>query len=82
MTNELSIFYFFLKDDLYKKIVDLLMKYEKVKKTEVYKCINESREKVFYRLKILIENDIISYSDTEKKEIFHSSVLKIYINCK
>ena len=71
---------FFMKDDLNRKIIELFMYYEKIKKTHVYKKINFKRENVNYRLKILIENRILEYKDESIKEIELSNRMKKFLS--
>ncbi len=82
MSNDIGTLYFFLKDKINKKIFELLKLQNKVKKTEVYKEINENREKVYYRLKVLIKHEIISYSNNENNEVFLVSRFKNIDNNK
>ncbi|MEE9378736.1 MAG: hypothetical protein V3V33_11960 [Candidatus Lokiarchaeia archaeon] len=70
---------FFMKDDLNREIIELFMCYEKIKKPHVYKKINYKRENVNYRLKILIENQILIYKDESTKEIGLSKRMKKYL---
>jgi len=67
---------FFMKDDLYSNIIKLFLIKEKFKKPDVYKEINFKRENVNYRLKILMENNILVYYDEITKEICISKRIK------
>jgi len=70
MDEELGVIHFLLKDKLNKKIIILTYKQELIKRSEVYKILNEKRENVYYRIKNLIENDILSLKQEPNKEIF------------
>ena len=60
---------FFLKDQINEKIVILLGNKEKIKRSDVYKIIEEKREQVYYRIRILNENKIILFNKDSEKEI-------------
>ena len=68
--EEFGILYYLLKDDLNKKIIDLLIKQDKIKRLEVHKHINEKRENIYYRINVLIDYDIISLIEEESNEIY------------
>jgi len=70
---------FFMKDDLNRNIIILFMNHEKIKKTQVYKEINFKRENVNYRLKILIDHQILIYKDESTKEICISKRMKEFL---
>ena len=65
--------YFYMKDNLYKKIIELLLNNEKNRKPDIYKKINVKRENVNYRLRVLLDNHILLYKDKKTKEICISS---------
>ncbi|MBY9007332.1 MAG: hypothetical protein KGD63_11300 [Candidatus Lokiarchaeota archaeon] len=69
MDIDLGKLYFFMKDNLNKKIIELFTYQEMIKKSDLYKLITESRSKVNYRIKNLIENNIIRFKNKEKKDI-------------
>ncbi|MBY9008158.1 MAG: hypothetical protein KGD63_15565 [Candidatus Lokiarchaeota archaeon] len=70
---------FFLKDPINKKIITLLISMENIKRPEIYKIINEKRQSVYYRLNILIENNIIKYyNNSEKKLCINPKIKQIY----
>ena len=70
---------FFMKDDLNRNIINLFMDNEKIKKPDVYKEINFRRENVNYRLKILIDHQILIYIDESTKEICISKRMKEFL---
>ncbi|MFX0021099.1 MAG: hypothetical protein ACFE9S_02150 [Candidatus Hermodarchaeota archaeon] len=70
---------FFMRDELNRKIIKLFMEYEKIIKPHVYKKINFKRENVNYRLKILMEHQILIYKDESTKEICISKKMKEYL---
>ncbi|MFW9969504.1 MAG: hypothetical protein ACFFDF_04835 [Candidatus Odinarchaeota archaeon] len=70
---------FFMKDELNRNIIKLLMDCEKIKKPHVYKKINFKRENVNYRLKILLDHQILIYKDESTKEICISNRLKEFL---
>ena len=79
MDENLGKLFFYMKDDLNRKIIDLLLHNDKIVKTSVYKRIKFKRENVNYRLKILIENNILRYHDDFKKEICITPQMKKYL---
>jgi len=79
MDEDLGKLYFYMKDDLNRKIIELLLQNDKIAKTSVYKRIKFRRENVNYRLKVLIDNNILHYHDDFKKEISISPLMKKYL---
>lgn len=69
LDDELGKLCFFMKDDLNRDIIELLLTYEKIKKPHIYKMINFKRENVNYRLKILIEHQILVFDNDSTNEI-------------
>ncbi len=59
MDREMGILNFLLGDKINMKIVNLITEQESVKKSEIYKLINEKRENVYYRINGLIEHKIL-----------------------
>lgn len=70
MDQELGIFYFLLHGKINKKIIDLLIERESVKKSEIYKEINEKRENVYYRIKNLIEHNLLIVKKELDNKVF------------
>ncbi|MFX1569530.1 MAG: hypothetical protein ACFFCV_14310 [Promethearchaeota archaeon] len=70
---------FFMKDDLNRDIIRLFTDNDKIKKPNVYKKINFKRENVNYRLKILMEHQILIYKDESTKEICISKKMKEFL---
>lgn len=70
MDEELGVFNFLLRDVINKKIINLLIEQESIKKSEVYKKVNEKRENVYYRIKSLHEHYLIAEKDDVKNIIF------------
>jgi len=70
---------FFMKDELNRDIIILFMNHEKIKKPHVYKEINFKRENVNYRLKILMEHQILIYKDESTKELCISKKMKEFL---
>ena len=68
--KEFGILYFLLRDDLNKNIIDLLIKQDTIKRSEVHKHLNEKRENIYYRINVLIDYDIISLIEEESNEIY------------
>ncbi|MFX1478385.1 MAG: hypothetical protein ACFFCI_09650 [Promethearchaeota archaeon] len=70
MDEEVGVFSFLLRDVINNKIINLLIEQESIKKSEVYKILNEKRENVYYRIKSLHEHYLIAENDEEKNIIF------------
>ena len=70
---------FFMKDDLNRNIIKLFINNEKIKKPHIYKEINFKRENVNYRLKILMEHQILIYKEESTKEICISKRMKEFL---
>ena len=70
MEVELGIIYFLLRDKTNRKIVDLLTTQNSIKNSEIFKLIDEKREKVNYRLKNLIDYDLICFKEDPSKEVY------------
>lgn len=69
MDEEKATVAFFLRDQLYKKVIKLLLKHASFKKSDIYKHINEKREIVYYRLKVMEENGIIQPDESDDKKV-------------
>ena len=67
---------FILKDRINSKIIRLLIENETFIKSEIYKRIEEKREDVYYRIKNLLNHDLITYWEPSEK------VLCINMNIK
>jgi len=67
ISDEEGILYFIMRDDLNRQIVEILFEHESVNKADIYKDLNVVREKMYYRIKKLMELEIISpIADDEK----------------
>lgn len=86
LDDDVGILYFFMKDNLNRSIINLLMNNEKIGKPQIYKKIGFKRENVNYRLKVLIDHKILTYKNESTKEIDLSEkmkkILSIYIKQK
>ncbi len=70
MEVELGIIYFLLRNKTNRKIVDLLTTQNSIKNSEIFKLIDENRGKVNYRLKNLIDYDLICFKEDPSKEVY------------
>ena len=70
--DEIGLIYFILRDEIYQKIISLLISNDKLKRSEVHKLINEKRETVYYRINNLIEFNIIKLSGDENSLVLNS----------
>lgn len=73
MDEEVGKCFFLLRDQVNKKIFNLLINQDSIKKSDIYKLINEKREDVYYRLKKLIEQELILPLKESDKEILINS---------
>ena len=80
LDENLIVHNFLLKDELDQEIVKLLMTHEFVKKADVYKYLNQSREKTYYHVNKLIEYGVICLSDQDYKTIYLDSQKEQVIN--
>jgi predicted transcriptional regulator len=71
--DEIGLLYFVLRDEIYLKIIQLLISNAKLKKSEVHKLINEKRETIYYRINNLIEFNIIESSGDNNSLILNPS---------
>jgi len=69
MHEEVGRIIFLLRDRINNKLIRLLAKKETLIKSEIYKVLEEKRVDVYYRITHLIENNMISLSETSDKEI-------------
>ena len=69
LDDELGLISFLLRDELNKKIFNLIAEKGQVKKTEIYKILNEPRELVYYRINNLIEYGILIPLEKEPDEL-------------
>jgi len=57
--DQLGIIYFLLRDEMNRNILRLLVKNGCMHKSSLYKDLKEEREKLYYHLNVLKDNDII-----------------------
>jgi len=57
--DEIGIIYFFLRDDLYRKIINHIISSNPKERAQIHKLIGENRETIFYRIQNLIEFQIL-----------------------
>jgi len=69
ISDEEGILYFIMRDDLNRQIVEILLENESVDKSDIYKGLNIKRENTYYRIKKLIELEIISPLAEDEKII-------------
>ena len=71
--DEIGLLHFVLHDEIYLKIIQILISNAKLKKSEVHKLINEKRETIYYRINNLIEFNIIESSGDSNSLILNPS---------
>jgi len=69
LDDEFGRISFFVRDELNQKILNLIVSSGKIKRPEIYKILNESRELVYYHIKNLIEHEILMIHDNNLVEI-------------
>ena len=70
MEVKLGIINFLLMDEINRKIVDLLTIQNSIKNSDIFKILDENRGKVNYRLKNLINYDLICVKEDPSKEVY------------
>ncbi len=70
--DEIGLIYFILRDEIYLKIISLLISNEKLKRSEVHKLVNEKRETIYYRINNLIEFNIIKLNGDNNSLVLNS----------
>jgi len=69
MDDETGVIYFLLRDKLNKKIINLLIQRELVKKADIHKQLSEQREIIYYRINDLMKYNIISQIEEDNNEV-------------
>ena len=70
--DEIGLIYFILRDEIYLKIITLLIRNENLNRSEVHKLVNEKRETIYYRINNLIEFNIIKLSGDKNSVVLNS----------
>ncbi|MHA1459136.1 MAG: hypothetical protein ACTSQR_05660 [Promethearchaeota archaeon] len=70
--DEIGLLHFILHDEIYLKIIQLLLSNEKLKKSEVHKLLDEKRETIYYRINNLIEFNILNLNGDNNSLIVNS----------
>ena len=83
--DEIGLLHFVLRDEIYLKIIQLLISNEKLKRSEIHKLVDEKRETIYYRINNLIEFNIVRLSGDNHFLILNSrkrediiSIIKTY----
>ena len=71
--DEIGLLHFVLHDEIYLKIIQLLINNEELKRSEVHKFVDEKRETIYYRINNLIEFNIIELSGDNNSLILNSN---------
>ncbi|MFX1500164.1 MAG: hypothetical protein ACFFDH_04270 [Promethearchaeota archaeon] len=77
--DQLGIIYFLVRDEMNFKILKLLVKNEYMQKSSLYEELKEDREKVYYHLNLLKDNDIIMTKERKEDLICIVPELEILI---
>lgn len=70
LDEESGIMYYLLRDGLNKEIIELLIKQDTIKSSEIHKHLNKKRQKIYYRINYLIEYNIISLKEEHPRKIY------------
>ena len=70
--DEIGLIYFILLDEIYLKIIQLLIRNEKLKRSDVHKLVNEKRETIYYRINNLIEFNVIKLSGDKNSLVLNT----------
>lgn len=76
MDDDLGKLHYFLKKKKYQKILDLILSTEDIKMADVHKNVDIAREKVYSILKIMLEQNILKYVDSENNTLCISPKIK------
>ncbi len=80
MDEENGKIFFLIRDRIIYKLLTLLIEREVLVKAEIYKILDEKREKVYYRVKNLMDLDIIAMNkDSDREIVFRSNKKKSII---
>ena len=69
VSNEEGIVCFILRDEINYKIICTLLESTVIKVADIYKEVEEKRELVYYRVKNLIEFEILIFEDASNKSV-------------
>ena len=72
ISDEIGLLHFVLRDELYLKIIQLLLSNENLKRSEVHKLVKEKRETIYYRINNLIEFNIMKISGENNSLVLNS----------
>ena len=64
-----GLIYFILRDKLNERIINLFIEHKQLKKAEIYKFLEESRDLVYYRLNSLIKYGILTSSEQDPEQL-------------
>jgi predicted transcriptional regulator len=70
MDEEEGLVTFFTRDPLNNKILKLLNTQGPLKRTDLYEALDAPREKIHYRVKVLLETNLISALGEGEKEVY------------
>ena len=70
--DEIGLLHFVLRDEIYLKIIQLLLSNENLKRSEVHKLVKEKRETIYYRINNLIEFNIMKLSGDNNSLVLNS----------
>ena len=80
VSEDEGIVHFILRDEINFKIITKLLKKDFVKVADIYKVIEEKRELVYYRVKNLIEFEILIFEEANNKYVAINPKIKNVIN--
>ena len=69
INDDIGLCYFILRDKLNKRIINLLIKNKTIKKSSIYKKLNQRAEKIKYRINKLKDYGIIKFINQNNKTI-------------
>ena len=69
MDEDIAMYIFLLRDRINNKLLRLLVKNDIMARSETYKEIDEKREDVYYRIKNLMDYEVIILSEGSDKEV-------------
>ena len=69
VSDEVGELYFILRDDLNRKIVELIRNSGPLQRSDVYKNLEEKRETIYYRINNLVELDLLEIDEERGNQI-------------
>ncbi|MBN1803006.1 MAG: hypothetical protein JW891_15965 [Candidatus Lokiarchaeota archaeon] len=80
LPEEVAIVHYFLRDNLIRTIIEYINQKTKAEIVEIYKNLEISRHKVYYKVNLLVENEIVVYNGGDGKFLYLNPDKKMLIS--